>query len=126
VTCVLVGMAGLALAASAGVALADPGTNGAPGRSEGERSGRAVSAAVAVAVGNPGKDGAPGQDGAPGRDGAPGENGARGGRMEGERSPRAVRAFKEVYDDGRCKFERKLEKSGEYKEEIKCRPGGRN
>ena len=46
--------------------------------------------------------------------------------MEGERPPRAVRAFKEVYDDGRCKFERKLERSGEYKEEIKCRPGGRN
>jgi hypothetical protein len=26
------------------------------------------------------------------------------------------------YDDGRCKIERKLEKSGEYKEEIKRRP----
>ncbi len=34
---------------------------------------------------------------------------------------RERRAFKEEYDDGRCKYERKLEKSGEYKEEVKCR-----
>ena len=47
---------------------------------------------------------------------------ARGGRFEGERSRRAVRAFKEEYDDGRCKVEHKLEKGGEYKEKIKQRP----
>ncbi len=35
--------------------------------------------------------------------------------------PRERRAFKEEYDDGTCKYERKLEKSGEYKEEVKCR-----
>ena len=29
-------------------------------------------------------------------------------------------------DDGRCKIERKLEKSGEYKEEVKCRGGRRS
>ena len=49
-----------------------------------------------------------------------------------DRSPRAYgdyrerrerRAFKEEYDDGNCKYERKLEKSGEYKEEVKCRSG---
>jgi hypothetical protein len=28
--------------------------------------------------------------------------------------------------DGRCKYERKLEKSGEYKEEVKCRGGYRS
>jgi hypothetical protein len=38
---------------------------------------------------------------------------------------RATREFKEEYDDGNCKVERKLEKSGEYKEEIKCRNGAR-
>jgi hypothetical protein len=40
-----------------------------------------------------------------------------------ERPRRERRAFKEEYDDGRCKYERKLEKSGEYKEEVKCRGG---
>jgi hypothetical protein len=39
---------------------------------------------------------------------------------------RASREFKEEYDDGRCKVERKLEKSGEYKEEVKCRSGYRS
>jgi len=39
---------------------------------------------------------------------------------------RQRRAFKEEYDDGRCKYERKLEKSGEYKEEVKCRGGYRS
>ncbi len=39
---------------------------------------------------------------------------------------RASREFKEEYDDGRCKVERKLEKSGEYKEEVKCRGGYRS
>ena len=38
-----------------------------------------------------------------------------GGRLE-------RRAFKKEYDDGTCKDERKLEKSGEYKEEVTCRP----
>jgi hypothetical protein len=47
---------------------------------------------------------------------------ARGGRFEGERSRRAVRAFKEKYDDGRCKVGCKLVKSSEYKEKIKQRP----
>jgi hypothetical protein len=42
-------------------------------------------------------------------------------RLRGER-----RAFKQEYDDGRCKVERKLEKSGEYKEEVKCRGGYRS
>jgi hypothetical protein len=42
------------------------------------------------------------------------------GRAYGERRER--RAFKQEYDDGVCKYERKLEKSGEYKEEVKCRP----
>ena len=41
------------------------------------------------------------------------------GYDRGERRER--RAFKEEYDDGNCKYERKLEKSGEYKEEVKCR-----
>jgi hypothetical protein len=40
-----------------------------------------------------------------------------------ERRPRARRAFKEEYDDGICKVERKLEPSGDYKEERKCRGG---
>ena len=43
-----------------------------------------------------------------------------------ERPRRERRAFKEEYDDGRCKVERKLEKSGEYKEEVKCRNGYRS
>jgi hypothetical protein len=43
-----------------------------------------------------------------------------------ERHRRERRAFKEEYDDGRCKVERKLEKSGEYKEEVKCRGGYRS
>ncbi len=42
------------------------------------------------------------------------------------RSRRAVQEFKEEYDDGNCKYERKLEKSGEYKEEVKCRDGRRS
>ena len=46
----------------------------------------------------------------------------RGYGGEGERR-RERRAFKEEYDDGNCKVERKLEKSGEYKEERKCRGG---
>src|SRR3712207_5949322 len=37
------------------------------------------------------------------------------------RERRAEREFKEEYDDGNCKYERKMEKSGEYKEEVKCR-----
>ncbi len=40
-----------------------------------------------------------------------------------ERPQRERRAFKQEYDDGNCKYERKLEKSGEYKEEVKCRGG---
>ncbi len=51
------------------------------------------------------------------------DDGPRGrgyGRYAGERRER--RAFKQEYDDGVCKYERKLEKSGEYKEEVKCRP----
>jgi hypothetical protein len=40
-----------------------------------------------------------------------------------ERPRRERRAFKQEYDDGRCKYERKLERSGEYKEEVKCRGG---
>ena len=43
-----------------------------------------------------------------------------------ERPRRERRAFKQKYDDGRCKYERKLEKSGEYKEEVKCRGGYRS
>jgi hypothetical protein len=43
--------------------------------------------------------------------------------FEGERPRRAVRAFREEYDDGRCRVERKLDTSGQYKEEIECRPG---
>jgi len=42
-----------------------------------------------------------------------------------ERSRRERRAFKQEYDDGNCKYERKLERSGEYKEEVKCRRGAR-
>jgi hypothetical protein len=44
-----------------------------------------------------------------------------GRAYRGDRRER--RAFKQEYDDGTCKYERKLEKSGEYKEEVKCRPG---
>ncbi|MXQ11177.1 hypothetical protein GR328_06870 [Microvirga makkahensis] len=43
-----------------------------------------------------------------------------------ERPRRERQAFKQEYDDGRCKYERKLEKSGEYKEEVKCRGGYRS
>jgi hypothetical protein len=43
-----------------------------------------------------------------------------------ERPSRERRAFKQEYDDGRCKYERKLERSGEYKEEVKCRGGYRS
>lgn len=32
------------------------------------------------------------------------------------------REFKEEYWDGKCKVKRKLKKSGEYKEERKCKP----
>jgi hypothetical protein len=46
-------------------------------------------------------------------------------RYNDERPRHERRAFKEEYDDGRCKVERKLEKSGEYKEEVKCRNGYR-
>jgi hypothetical protein len=41
----------------------------------------------------------------------------------GYAQPRQLRAFKEEYDDGDCKIERKLEASGQYKEEVKCRGG---
>ncbi len=44
-----------------------------------------------------------------------------GNRYGTERPRRERRAFKQEYDDGNCKVERKLEKSGEYKEEVKCR-----
>ena len=39
------------------------------------------------------------------------------------RPRRERRAFKQEYDDGNCKYERKLEKNGDYKEEMKCRDG---
>jgi hypothetical protein len=42
-----------------------------------------------------------------------------------ERPRRERRAFKEEYDDGRCKVERKWERNGEYKEERRCRGGRR-
>jgi hypothetical protein len=85
---------GLALAASAGIAMADPGKDeSGKGR---ERAGRELLFDRAE---------------------------ARGREDGGERSRRVVREFREEYDDGRCKVERKLERSGEYKEEIKCRPG---
>jgi hypothetical protein len=38
---------------------------------------------------------------------------------------RERRAFKQEYDDGNCKVERKWEANGEYKEEVKCRGGRR-
>jgi hypothetical protein len=40
-----------------------------------------------------------------------------------ERPRRERRAFKQEYDDGNCKYERKLEKSSAYKEGVKCRNG---
>ena len=43
-----------------------------------------------------------------------------------ERPRRERRAFKEEYDDGRCKVERKWERNGGYKEERKCRGGRRS
>jgi hypothetical protein len=39
----------------------------------------------------------------------------------GRRRGHDRREFKEEYWDGNCKVERKLEKSGEYKEERKCK-----
>ena len=85
---------GLALAASAGVAFADPGKDeSGKGRERGARELRFDL------------------------------DEARGREDRREAPRRASREFKEEYDDGRCKTERKLEKSGEYKEEIKCRPG---
>jgi hypothetical protein len=57
------------------------------------------------------------------RDSGPrGPYGARDFRNEG---PSERRAFKQEYDDGTCKYERKLKKSGEYKEEVKCKGGRR-
>jgi hypothetical protein len=50
----------------------------------------------------------------------------RSGEYRDDRPRRERRAFKQEYDDGRCKYERKLEKSGEYKEEVKCRGGHRS
>ena len=49
----------------------------------------------------------------------------QGYRNRNGRPPLERRAFKQEYDDGNCKYERKLEKSGEYKEEVKCRGGRR-
>lgn len=40
----------------------------------------------------------------------------------GKRHGHERREYKEEYWDGHCKVERKLEKSGEYKEERKCKP----
>ncbi len=67
----------------------------------------------------------------PGRGHAYGRDRWTGRSYEDERGSYArsrppEREFKEEYDDGRCKFERKLEKSGEYKEEVKCRGGRRS
>ncbi len=45
------------------------------------------------------------------------------GRRSDREDRRERRVFKEEYDDGNCKYERKLEKSSEYKEEVKCRGG---
>lgn len=39
----------------------------------------------------------------------------------GKRRGHHQREYKEEYWDGNCKVERKLEKSGEYKEERKCK-----
>jgi hypothetical protein len=50
----------------------------------------------------------------------------RGYGYDYERPRRERRAFKEEYDDGRCKVERKWERNGEYKEERKCRGGRRS
>ena len=48
------------------------------------------------------------------------------GRAYSSEMPRReARAFKQEFDDGTCKYERKLEKSGEYKEQTKCRAPGR-
>lgn len=82
----------------------------------------AVAASSGVAVADPGKD-----EGGKGRERAARElrldrDGARGREDWGKGPRRAAREFKEEYDDGRCRVERKLERSGEYKEEIKCRP----
>ena len=96
-------MMGLALAASAGVATADPGK---------DESGKGRERASSSRELRFDRDEARGRE-------------DRGREDRGERSRRTTREFKEEYDDGRCKVERKLEKSGEYKEEIKCRPGGR-
>ena len=87
---------GLALAMSAGMAVADPGQDESGKGRERAKSGSELRFD---------------RDEARSRD------------DRGERPRRASREFKEEYDDGRCKVERKLEKSGEYKEEIKCRPG---
>ncbi|WP_425462819.1 hypothetical protein [Methylibium rhizosphaerae] len=38
---------------------------------------------------------------------------------------RGKREYKEEFRDGNCKVERKWEKDGEYKEERKCKDGGR-
>ena len=104
----LAAIVGLGMAVSGGLALADPGKDeSGKGR---ERSGSARELRFD-------------QDEARGREDRGRETRSRDDRRESPR--RTVREFKEEYDDGRCKVERKLEKSGEYKEEIKCRPGGR-
>ncbi len=59
-------------------------------------------------------------------DGVPGFGPELSDLRGGYRQPyRVAREFKEEYDDGNCKYERKLKKNGEYKEEIKCRSGYR-
>ena len=43
------------------------------------------------------------------------------GRYYGDPRSHFAREYKEEYHLGSCKVERKLERSGEYKEEIKCK-----
>ena len=40
-----------------------------------------------------------------------------------DRYARQDREYKQEYNDGNCKIERKWEKGGDYKEEIKCKGG---
>jgi hypothetical protein len=93
-----------------------------------EMATRILSLTMAVAVGLLGLTGTAAAD--PDKDES-GKGRRRGGYERFERDydrPRQIywrRAFKQEYDDGYCKYERKLEKSGEYKEEVKCRGGVR-
>ena len=49
----------------------------------------------------------------------------RWGYHRGDRAYNLDREYKQEFRQGNCKIERKWERSGEYKEEVKCKGGHR-